>query len=167
MNNIRAPDFKSSNKKIDQGFKTVMGFTLSFTKEDADRKWYLVDMRDKTLGRAASRIAYILRGKNKPTFTPHDDVGDFVIVINAKHLHLTGNKLLDKKYYRYTGHIGGQKETTAGKLLKKKPEELVYRAVKGMLPRGPLAYHQLKKLKIYPEADHPHSAQKPEVLDIK
>lgn len=144
-----------------------MGLTKSFYKKDADRKWYLVDLKGQVLGRAASRIAKILKGKTKAPFTPHQDVGDFVVVINAGDIKLTGNKTQDKMYYHYTNHIGGIKEQSAETLLKRKPEMLIYRAVKGMLPRTILGRAQLKKLKIYPGAEHPHSAQNPEPLQLK
>jgi large subunit ribosomal protein L13 len=144
-----------------------MGLTKSFIKEKTERKWYLVDLENQVLGRVASKIAMILRGKDKSSFTPHEDVGDFVIAINAKGIHLTGNKLRDKYYHHYTNHIGGIKDYTAEKLLKRKPGELLYRAVKGMLPKSTLGRHQLKKLKIYPGAEHPHQAQTPEVLNLK
>jgi len=143
-----------------------MGPTKSFIKEKTDRKWFLVDLEGQILGRAASKIAMILRGKTKAVFTPHEDVGDFVIAINAKSVHLTGNKLKDKKYYHYTGYVGGLKEYTAEKLLERKPEELIYRAVRGMLPKNILGKSQLKKLKIYPGSEHPHGAQTPEVLKL-
>jgi large subunit ribosomal protein L13 len=145
----------------------IMGLTKSFFKEDASRKWYLVDLKGQVLGRAASKIAKILKGKNKATFTTHQDVGDFVVVINAANVHLTGNKVQDKMYYHYTNHIGGLKEQSAESLLRRKPEMLIYRAVKGMLPRTILGRSQLKKLKIYPGSEHPHQAQQPEILQLK
>jgi large subunit ribosomal protein L13 len=144
-----------------------MGLNKSYTKEKSARKWYLVDLKGQTLGRAASKIAMILRGKTKATFTPHEDVGDFVVAINAKSVRLTGNKLRDKIYYHHSGYIGGIKEFSAERLLQRKPEELIYRAVKGMLPKTHLAKHQLKKLKIYMGAEHPHLAQRPEIIDMK
>ena len=132
----------------------------------ADRKWWIVDLEGKTVGRAATRIAHILRGKHKATFTPHIDDGDFVIVINAEKVNFTGNKWADKTYYHHSGYVGGLKETTAEELLERKPEEIIRKAVKGMLPRGPLGRAQLKKLKIYIGSDHPHTAQQAEVLDL-
>ena len=132
----------------------------------ADRKWWIVDLEGKTVGRAATRIAHILRGKHKATFTPHIDDGDYVIVINAEKVNFTGNKWADKTYYHHSGYVGGLKETTAEKLLERKPEEIIRKAVKGMLPRGPLGRAQLKKLKIYIGSDHPHTAQQAEVLDL-
>ncbi len=144
-----------------------MGFTKSFNQNTIDRKWYVIDLKDKVLGRAASKIAMILRGKEKATFTPHADVGDFVVVINAKNIRLTGNKLKKKMYAHYTGYIGGIKEYPAEQLLQRKPEELIRRAVKGMLPKNILGGQQLAKLKIYAGAEHPHEAQKPEPLTIE
>jgi len=143
-----------------------MGLTKSFTKETTSRKWVIVDLNGQVLGRAASQIAMILRGKTKGLFTPHDDVGDFVVAINAKNIRLTGNKLKEKVYVHHSGYIGGLKEYTAEKLLERKPEELIRRAVKGMLPKTFLGKKQLKKLKIYPGADHPHRAQTPEVANL-
>ncbi len=135
-------------------------------KEDVTRDWYLVDVDSKVLGRVATQIANVLRGKNKPTFTPSVDTGDFVIVVNAEKIALTGKKLSDKTYYSHSGYTGGLKEISAGKLLDKKPEELLKKAVKGMLPKNKLARHMLKKLKIYAGAAHPHSAQQPKSLNI-
>ena len=133
---------------------------------EIDRKWYVVDADTKVLGRLATEIASRLRGKNKPTFCNFQDNGDFIVVINAEKIHLTGNKWDDKKYYRHTGYIGGIKEQTAKEVLTKKPEELIRMAVKGMLPRNKLGRAQLKKLKVYAGSDHPHQAQQPENLDI-
>ena len=135
-------------------------------KEDVTRDWYLVDVDSKVLGRVATQIANVLRGKNKPTFTPSVDTGDFVIVVNAEKIALTGKKLSDKTYYSHSGYVGGLKEISAGKLLDKKPEDLLKKAVKGMLPKNKLARHMLKKLKIYSGATHPHSAQQPKSLNI-
>lgn len=135
-------------------------------KEDVTRDWYLVDVDSKVLGRVATQIANVLRGKNKPTFTPSVDTGDFVIVVNAEKIALTGKKLSDKTYYSHSGYVGGLKEISAGKLLAKKPEDLLKKAVKGMLPKNKLARHMLKKLKIYSGANHPHSAQQPKSLNI-
>jgi large subunit ribosomal protein L13 len=128
------------------------------------RAWYVVDAQDKILGRLASRIAMVLRGKNKPTFTPHIDTGDFVVVVNAGQVQLTGRKWDNKFYYRHSGYPGGIKEISARKLLHKKPEEILRRAVRGMLPKNSLGRHLLKKLKIYAGTDHPHEAQKPAPL---
>jgi len=133
---------------------------------EIDRKWYVVDADTKVLGRLATEIAHRLRGKHKPTFCNFQDNGDFIVVVNAEKIHLTGKKWDDKKYYRHTGYIGGIKEQTAKEVLTKKPEELIRMAVKGMLPKNKLGRAQLKKLKIYAGSDHPHQAQQPENLDI-
>ena len=135
-------------------------------QEDITRDWYLVDVDNKVLGRVATEIANILRGKKKPIYTPSVDTGDFVIVVNAAKIALTGNKLADKTYYHHTGFPGGIKSITAGKLLEKKPEDVIKKAVKGMLPKNKLARHMLSKLKIYAGPEHPHKAQQPKVLDI-
>jgi len=135
-------------------------------KEDVTRDWYLVDVDSKVLGRVATQIANVLRGKNKPTFTPSVDTGDFVIVVNAEKIALTGKKMSDKIYYSHSGYVGGLKEITAGKLIEKKHEDLLKKAVKGMLPKNKLARHMLKKLKIYSGDAHPHSAQNPKNLNI-
>lgn len=133
----------------------------------ANRKWFLVDLEGQTLGRAATRIAHILRGKHKVTFTPHVDDGDYVVVVNAEKVHLTGRKLQGKLYHHHTGYVGGLKSVSAEKLLAAKPEELIRKAVKGMLPRGPLGRAQLRKLKIYIGGAHPHEAQQPEALALE
>ena len=135
-------------------------------KEDVDRKWYVVDAEGKTLGRLATQIATILRGKHKPTYTPHVDGGDYVIVINANKVNLTGNKLNDKIYYNHSRYTGGLRERTAKEMIEKYPVEMVERAVKGMLPKGRLGRQMYKKLFVYAEGDHPHSAQKPEALNL-
>jgi len=135
-------------------------------KEDVTRDWYLVDVDNKVLGRVATQIANVLRGKNKPTFTPSVDTGDFVVVVNAAKIALTGKKLSDKTYYAHSGYVGGLKEISAGKLIDKKPEDLIKKAVKGMLPKNKLARHMLKKLKIYAGEAHPHAAQQPKNLNI-
>lgn len=129
-----------------------------------DRKWYVVDAAGMTLGRLASRIASILRGKNKPIFTPHMDTGDYVIVINAEKIAVTGKKLDQKIYYHHSGYVGGLKKTTLKEKLKKKPEEVIEHAVKGMLPKGPLGREMYRKLFVYAGSEHKHAAQKPEVL---
>ncbi|WDV45377.1 50S ribosomal protein L13 [Clostridiaceae bacterium M8S5] len=133
---------------------------------EVERKWYVVDAEGKTLGRLASEVAKILRGKNKPVYTPHVDTGDFVIIINAEKIELTGKKL-DQKLYRYhTGHPGGLKEIPYKNLMKNKPEFVIEHAVKGMLPKNSLGRKMIKKLKVYRGAEHNHAAQKPEVLEI-
>ncbi|HHX01067.1 MAG TPA: 50S ribosomal protein L13 [Firmicutes bacterium] len=137
------------------------------TKESVQRKWYLIDATDKTLGRLASQIASILRGKHKPIYTPHVDTGDHVIVINAEKIRLTGNKLQDKKYYHHSGYPGGLKVRTAADLLNSgRPERVLKLAVWGMLPHNRLGRKMFKKLKVYAGNEHPHSAQQPETLDI-
>ena len=140
--------------------------TFSAKEQDVNKKWYLIDAENKVLGRLATQIATRLRGKNRPIFTPHADTGDFVVVINANKLALTGKKLDNKLYYRHSGYIGGLKQTSAKKLLEKKPEEVLRLAVKGMLPKSSLGRRQLKKLRIYAGPDHPHQAQNPEKLEI-
>ena len=132
-----------------------------------ERKWYVVDATGHTLGRLASEIASILRGKNKPTFTPHIDTGDYVIVVNADKIQVTGKKLDQKVYYNHPDYVGGMKETTLREKMAKKPEDVIYLAVKGMLPKGPLGREMITKLHVYAGADHKHQAQKPEVLEIK
>jgi large subunit ribosomal protein L13 len=135
--------------------------TYQAKKEEVDHGWYLVNAEGKVLGRLATELAKILRGKNKPTYTPHQDTGDFVVVVNASKVGLTGKKMKDKIYYHHTGHPGGIKETNAAKLLAKKPTEMIRIAVKGMLPKNSLGRQMLRKLKIYPGPKHPHEAQKP------
>ena len=129
-----------------------------------DRKWYVVDATDMTLGRLASEIAKVLRGKNKPIFTPHMDTGDYVIVVNAEKIKVTGKKLDQKIYYRHSAYVGGMKETKLKDKLAKKPEEVIELAVKGMLPKGPLGRQMYRKLYVYAGPEHKHAAQKPEVL---
>ncbi len=131
-----------------------------------NRKWWVVDLEGQILGRAASQIAHVLRGKHKPTFTPHVNDGDYVIVINADKVALTGNKWDNKVYYRHTGYVGGLKSTTATELRDRHPEDIIRLAVKGMLPRGPLGRAQLRNLKVYAGGEHPHSAQTPEQLTL-
>ena len=129
-----------------------------------DRKWYVVDAEGKTLGRLASEVAKVLRGKNKPIFTPHIDTGDYVIVVNAEKIKVTGKKLDQKVYYRHSGYVGGIKETTLKEMLNKHPERVIEFAVKGMLPKGPLGRQMYTKLHVYAGPDHDQAAQKPEVL---
>lgn len=140
--------------------------TYSAKEADIKRSWYLVDAEGRVLGRLASQIARRLRGKHKAIYTPHVDTGDFVIVVNAGKVSLTGKKLTNKIYYHHTGYPGGIKSVTAGKMLKEKPERLLYIAVKGMLPKNSLGRKMLTKLKIYKGEKHPHSAQGPSVLEI-
>ena len=141
--------------------------TYQATAQDRERDWYVVDAEAKTLGRLASQIANVLRGKRKPTYTPHVDVGDFVVVINAEKIAVTGNKRQDKLYYRHTGYPGGIRSRSLGDLLERRPEEVIRRAVKGMLPRNRLGRAQLRKLKVYAGPEHPHQAQKPGELEIE
>ena len=129
-----------------------------------ERKWYVVDATGYTLGHLSSEIAKVLRGKNKPTYTPHIDTGDYVIVINAEHIKVTGKKLDQKIYYNHSDYVGGMKETTLKEMLAKKPERVIELAVKGMLPKGPLGREMITKLHVYAGAEHDHAAQKPEVL---
>ena len=129
-----------------------------------ERKWYVVDAEGKTLGRLASEVANVLRGKNKPTYTPHIDTGDYVIVVNAEKIQVTGKKLDQKIYYRHSDYVGGMKETTLREMMAKKPEKVVELAVKGMLPKGPLGRSMMDKLHVYAGPDHEQAAQKPEVL---
>ena len=131
-----------------------------------ERKWYVVDAADQTLGRLTSQVAAILRGKNKPTFTPNVDTGDYVIVINAEKIKVTGKKLDQKIYYHHSDYVGGMKEATLREMMQKKPEFVITHAVKGMLPKGPLGRQMLKKLHVYAGPEHNHAAQKPETLDI-
>ncbi len=131
---------------------------------EVERVWYVVDAADRTLGRLATRIASVLRGKHKPQYTPHEDVGDFVIVVNAEKIKVTGNKLDQKKYYWHTGYPGGIREITLRRQLALHPERVIEHAVKGMLPRGPLGRRQLKKMKVYSGPEHPHEGQQPKPL---
>ena len=140
--------------------------TFVAKEHEISKKWYLVDARDKVLGRMATQIATRLRGKQKPIFTPHMDAGDFIVVVNADKLVLTGKKWDDKIYYRHSGYIGGLKQISARKLLEKKPEDILRLAVKGMLPKNSLGRRQLKKLKIYAGSEHPHHAQQLEKLEV-
>lgn len=140
--------------------------TQSFKKNDLGQSWILVDAKDKTLGRLAAKIAPRLRGKHKPEYTPHADLGDYIIVINANSISVTGKKLKQSKYYRHSGYPGGLKYKTLEKLLEDSPEKVIISAVRGMLPKNKLGRKMLKKLKVYQEADHPHQAQNPNKIDI-
>jgi large subunit ribosomal protein L13 len=131
-----------------------------------ERKWYVVDATGLTLGRLASQVASILRGKNKPTFTPHEDTGDYVIIVNAEKITVTGKKLLQKVYYNHSDYVGGMKETDLKTMMAKKPERVIELAVKGMLPKGPLGRSMIKKLFVYAGPEHKHQAQKPEALSL-
>ena len=143
-----------------------MTTTISAKPAEVVHDWYVVDAEGKTLGRLASEIASRLRGKHKPSYTPHVDTGDYIVVINADKIAVTGKKAQDKKYYRHTGYPGGIKENNFTKLLAHKPEDVLFKAVKGMLPKGPLGYAMIKKLKLYAGTEHPHTAQQPKALDI-
>ncbi|GFM36686.1 50S ribosomal protein L13 [Desulfovibrio psychrotolerans] len=139
--------------------------TFSPKPEDINREWFVVDAEDRILGRLATQIAHRLRGKHKPEFAPHVDNGDFIVVVNCEKIKVTGNKLADKKYYRYTGYMGGLRETNLALMLEKKPEEVIRKAVQGMLPKNRLGAAMLKKLKIYVGPEHPHAAQNPQTLE--
>lgn len=140
----------------------------TFTAKPAEikRDWYIIDATGKTLGRLATEIARRLRGKHKPEYTPHVDTGDYIVVINAKKVRVSGNKAQDKVYYHHTGYPGGIKSITFEKQIAKKPEKVIETAVKGMLPKGPLGREMYRKLKVYADAQHKHSAQQPQVLEI-
>ncbi len=140
--------------------------TFVATPANRQRDWYVVDAEGKTLGRLASQIATVLRGKNKPDFTPHVDTGDFVVVVNAEKVHVTGNKREQKRYWRHSGYPGGIRSRTLNEMLDRQPEEVLRKAVKGMLPRNKLGRAQLTKLKVYAGTDHPHAAQQPKELEI-
>jgi len=140
--------------------------TFSAKTENIERQWVVIDAQDQVLGRLATRVATILRGKNKPIFTNHVDTGDYVIIVNAEKIRLTGNKLDAKMYYRHSGYPGGIKGMSAREMLKRKPEQVIKTAVKGMLPKNRLASKVITKLKVYTGPDHPHEAQQPEKLEI-
>jgi large subunit ribosomal protein L13 len=143
-----------------------MNKTFQAKPNEVPRNWIVVDLEGKTLGRAASAIAMILRGKHKPEFTPHVDVGDFVVAVNAHKVTLTGHKLEQKRYYRHSGYPGGIRSLTAAQLLQRKPTEVLRKAVRGMLPKNALGRKLIKKLKVYASAEHPHAAQQPKPLEI-
>ena len=141
--------------------------TYTVTPGDIERRWYVVDAEGQTLGRLASRIAIILKGKHKPTYTPHADVGDYVIVINADKIHVTGRKLLQKMYHHHSGYPGGLRSFNLRDLLRRHPTRPIEFAVKGMLPKNRLGRRMFKKLRVYVGSDHPHQAQKPQVLELE
>ena len=145
----------------DQRMKTFVA-----TPENRQRDWYVVDAEGKTLGRLATQVADVLRGKRKPEYTPNCDVGDFVVVVNAERIRVTGNKRADKVYRRHTGYPGGIKSRTLGEMLERRPEEVIRRAVKGMLPNNRLANRQINKLKVYAGSEHPHAAQQPKPMEV-
>ena len=140
--------------------------TYMANPDKIERKWYVVDAADCTLGRLASEVAKVLRGKNKPEFTPHVDTGDYVIVVNAEKVKVTGKKMSQKVYYNHSDYVGGMKETTLAEMMEKKPERVIELAVKGMLPKGPLGRQMYTKLFVYAGPDHKHAAQKPETLEF-
>ncbi len=140
--------------------------TYTAKPQDIRRQWHVVDADGKTLGRLATEIARRLRGKHKPEYTPHMDTGDYIVVVNAEKVHVTGNKLADKMYYRHTGYIGNLKSTNLENLLASHPERVIQQAVKGMMPKGPLGRSMLAKLKIYAGGEHPHAAQQPQALEL-
>ncbi|QFT87221.1 50S ribosomal protein L13 [Bacillus sp. THAF10] len=144
-----------------------MRTTFMAKASEINRKWYVVDAEGQTLGRLASEVASILRGKHKPTFTPNVDTGDHVIIINAEKIHLTGNKLNGKIYYRHTMHPGGLKQRTALEMRTNYPTKMLELAIKGMLPKGSLGRQQIKKLNVYAGSEHPHQAQQPEVYELR
>ena len=143
-----------------------MKTTFMANAANIERKWYVIDAAGQTVGRLAAEVAKVLRGKNKPTFTPHVDTGDFVIVINAEKAVFTGKKLTDKMYFRHSGYPGGTTFTAAGKLMEKAPEKVIEKAVRGMLPKNRLGSQMYRKLNVYAGSEHPHAAQKPEVLAL-
>ena len=140
--------------------------TYMANPDKIERKWYVVDAEGQTLGRLASEVARVLRGKNKPVYTPHIDTGDYVIVINAEKIAVTGKKMAQKMYYNHSDYVGGFRETTLAEMMAKKPEKVVELAVKGMLPKGPMGRDMIKKLHVYAGAEHAHAAQKPEVYNF-
>ena len=144
-----------------------MRTTFMANENNVERKWYVVDAEGQTLGRLASEVAEILRGKNKPTYTPHVDTGDYVIIVNAEKIHLTGNKLQNKMYYRHSNHPGGLKVRTASEMLEKFPERMLEKAITGMLPKNKLGRKMAKKLFVYRGNDHKHQAQQPEVYELR
>ena len=145
-------------------FRVMKTYVANST--DRDRRWLIVDAEGQTLGRLATQIADALRGKRKPEYTPHVDTGDFVVVVNAEKIAVTGNKMTEKMYRRHTGYPGGLKERTLAEMLEQRPEEVIRKAVKGMLPRNRLARRQITKLKVYAGPNHPHTAQKPEPMEV-
>ena len=139
--------------------------TKNFKISEVDQKWHLIDAENKTLGRLSSRVSTILMGKNKSQYTPNNDLGDFIVIINAEKIKLTGNKEFQKKYFRHSGYPGGLKSTTVQELRKDKPEQIILKAVKGMLPKNKLADKMISKLKVYKGSNHPHVGQKPQLLE--
>ena len=140
--------------------------TKSYKNTDLDKKWLLLDARDETLGRLSSKIASILMGKNKAQYTPHNDLGDYVVVVNAEKIRVTGNKDIQKKYYKHTGYPGGLKSSTFSEIIEKDPENLILKAVRGMLPKNKLSSSMISKLKVYEGDDHPHAGQNPIKIEL-
>ena len=140
--------------------------TKSYKNTDLDKKWLLLDARDETLGRLSSKIASILMGKNKAQYTPHNDLGDYVVVVNAKKIRVTGNKDIQKKYYKHTGYPGGLKSSTFSEIIEKNPENVILKAVKGMLPKNKLSNSMISKLKVYEGDNHPHAGQNPIKIEL-
>jgi large subunit ribosomal protein L13 len=140
--------------------------TVSMRHEDVERSWWLIDAKDKTLGRLATEVARRLRGKHKPQYTPHVDTGDYIVIVNAANVRVTGKKETDKIYWRHSGYPGGIKGTSVATMRESHPERIIEKAVKGMLPRNPLGRAMFKKLKVYAGAEHPHAAQLPQVLEV-
>ena len=140
--------------------------TKSYKNTDLDKKWLLLDARDETLGRLSSKIASILMGKNKAQYTPHNDLGDYVVVVNAEKIRVTGNKDIQKKYYKHTGYPGGLKSSTFSEIIEKNPENLILKAVKGMLPKNKLSSSMISKLKVYEGDNHPHTGQNPIKIEL-
>ena len=140
--------------------------TKSYKNTDLDKKWLLLDARNETLGRLSSKIASILMGKNKPQYTPHNDLGDYVVVVNAEKIRVTGNKDIQKKYYKHTGYPGGLKSSTFSEIIEKDPENLILKAVRGMLPKNKLSSSMISKLKVYEGDDHPHTGQNPIKIEL-
>ena len=140
--------------------------TVSMRNQDVERSWWVIDAQDKTLGRLATAVATRLRGKHKPEYTPHVDTGDYIVVVNAEKIRVTGNKETDKIYWRHSGYPGGIKHANLATMREKQPEKIIEKAVKGMLPHNPLGRAMFRKLKVYAGAEHPHSAQQPKALDL-
>ena len=141
--------------------------TKSAKKSEVERTWYVVDAQTAVVGRLCTKIAMVLRGKHKPSYTPHCDTGDYVIVVNADKVRFSGNKMADKKYIRYSGYPGGQRSRTAQEMLQKKPQDIIEKAVRGMIPKNRLGRQVIKKLYVYAGPDHPHAAQQPQELNIE
>ena len=140
--------------------------TKSYKNTDLDKKWLLLDARDETLGRLSSKVASILMGKNKAQYTPHNDLGDYVVIVNAEKIRVTGNKDIQKKYYKHTGYPGGLKSSTFSEIIEKNPENVILKAVKGMLPKNKLSNSMISKLKVYEGDDHPHAGQNPVKIEL-